>query len=275
VAVPSAEVVGVGTDRGRAGWIKGLGRAGLVAKGISYALVGFLALEVALGKGGRATSRQGAMATIASHGWGKILIIVLALGFAAYALWRFAETVWPESDDDAKGVAKRAGTFARGLIYAGLTYSALKIAFGSAGGESQNAKAHHATAHVLSWPGGAWIVGLGGACVLAAGLYNAYRGVTRKFCERWDTAAMGSAARSWGERAGVVGLLARALVFELIGLFVIKAAFDYNPREAIGLDGALQKLAQHSYGDWLLGLTAAGLLAYAIFCLVEARYRRL
>jgi hypothetical protein len=74
---------------------------------------------------------------------------------------------------------------------------------------------------------------------------------------------------------GVVGLLARAIVFCLIGAFVIKAAVDYNPRNAIGLDGALQKLANESYGSWLLGLTAAGLVAYAVFCLVEARYREL
>jgi hypothetical protein len=73
---------------------------------------------------------------------------------------------------------------------------------------------------------------------------------------------------------GVVGLLARGVVFGLIGAFLIKAAAEYDPREAIGLDGALQKLARQTYGEWLLGLTAAGLVAYAIFCLVEARHRR-
>jgi hypothetical protein len=85
---------------------------------------------------------------------------------------------------------------------------------------------------------------------------------------------MGEAPRRWGERTGVVGLLARSVVFGLIGAFVIKAALEYDPKEAIGLDGALQKLAGEAYGTWLLGLTAAGLLAYAIFCFVEARYRR-
>ena len=117
-------------------------------------------------------------------------------------------------------------------------------------------------------------MGIAGGCLVAAGLYNAYRGLKKKFTKRWDTAAMGRAARRWGERGGTVGLLARGVVFGLIGAFVIKAALDYNPRDAIGLDGALQKLAHQAYGQWLLGLTAAGLLAYAIFCLVEARYRR-
>jgi hypothetical protein len=67
--------------------------------------------------------------------------------------------------------------------------------------------------------------------------------------------------------------MSRGVVFGLIGVFVIKAAADYNPQDAIGLDGALQKLARASYGPWLLGLTAAGLVCYAVYCLVDARYR--
>jgi hypothetical protein len=259
----------------RARWIEILGRVGLVAKGVSYALVGYLALRLAFGAGGTATSRQGALATIASTGWGKALLIALALGFAAYALWRFAETIWPQGDDGfLKKTGKRLGTLGRGLIYAGLTYSAFKIAFGSSGQQSQNAKAHKATAEVLSWNHGTWLVGAAGACVLAAGLYNAYRGLTKKFTKRWNVRAMGEGARRWGERAGVAGLLARGVVFGLIGVFVIKAALEYNPKDAIGLDGALQKLANQTYGEWLLGLTAAGLIAYAIFCFAESRYRR-
>ena len=269
------DVVRSATRRGRAGWITVLGRAGLVAKGVSYALVGYLALRLALGAGGQATSRQGALATVASHQWGELLLVVLALGFAAYALWRLAETIWPDGDDDfVKRTGKRIGTLGRAAIYAGFADVALKIAFGSGGGQSQSGQARHATAHVLSWSYGTWIVGIAGACIVAAGIYNAYRAVSKTFTKRWDTGSMSAPARRWGERTGVAGLLARAVVFGLIGAFIIKAAADYNPRDAIGIDGALQKLAHQTYGEWLLGLTAAGLLAYAIFCLVEARYRR-
>lgn len=84
---------------------------------------------------------------------------------------------------------------------------------------------------------------------------------------------MSETERTWGGRAGVAGHLARAVVFGLIGIFVTKAAVDYNPKDAIGLDGALQKLAGTVYGPYLLGLTAAGLLCYAVYCLVDARYR--
>jgi hypothetical protein len=276
VAVTDApDVVRTATRQGRAGWIKALGRFGLVAKGVSYGLVGYLALRLAFGAGGRATSRQGALATIASHHWGELLLIALALGFAGYAVWRLAETVWPDGDDGfLKRTGKRIGTLGRAAIYAGLAYTALKVAFGSTQQQSQSAQARRATAHVLSWQYGTWIVGIAGGCLIAAGLYNVYRGVSKKFTKRWDTGSMATGARRWAERSGVAGLLARGVVFGLVGAFFIKAALDYDPRDAIGLDGALQKLGNQTYGEWLLGVTAVGLLAYAIFCLVEARYRR-
>jgi Domain of Unknown Function (DUF1206) len=275
VSVTTPDVVRGATQRGRAGWIKALGRFGLVAKGVSYALVGYLALRLAFGSGGGATSRQGALTTIASHGWGELVLIALALGFAAYALWRLAETIWPSGDDGfLNRTAKRIGTLARAAIYASLTYSAFKIALGATQQQSQSGQARRTTAHVLAWNHGTWIVGVAGGCLIAAGLYNAYRGLKKKFTKRWDTGSMSQTTLRWAERVGVGGLLARGVVFALIGAFAVKAAVDYNPRDAIGLDGALQKLAHETYGEWLLGLTAAGLIAYAIFCLVEARYRR-
>jgi hypothetical protein len=262
------------------GWYGFLARLGLVAKGVSFGIVGVLALKLAFGNGGEATSRQGALHTLAGHAYGKVLLIALAIGFAAYALWRFVQA-FAEREDPSKGEAegeakkwgKRAGYVGRGVIYAGLTFSTVKILAGSGAQQSQNAKAHKTTAVVLSWPGGTWLVGLAGAAIIGVGLWNAYRGVTKKFEDKWRTGQMSETARRWGGRAGVAGHLARAVVFGLIGIFAIKAALDYNPNDAIGLDGALQKLVNRSYGPYLLGLTAAGLICYAIYCLVDARYR--
>jgi hypothetical protein len=259
------------------GWYAALARAGLVAKGISFGIVGALALKLALGDGGEATSRQGALKALAQHSFGKIALIALAIGFAAYAAWRFVQAFAERDDSTEKGAAKkwakRAGYIGRGLIYAGLTVSTIKILTGSGGGGSQNQKAHKTAATVLSWPGGTWIVGIVGAAIFAAGLWNLYRGVSQKFEDRWRTGELSARARKWGGRVGVVGHVARGVVFGLIGIFIVKAAVDYNPKDAIGLDGALQKLAHASYGPYLLGLTAAGLVCYGLFCLVDARYR--
>ena len=262
------------------GWYATLARTGLVAKGVSYGIVGILAVALALGAGGKATSRSGALQTLAGHSFGKVMLALLALGLAAYAVWRFVQALAEREDagdGEAKGAAKkwgkRAAYVGRGLIYAGLTVSAVKILFGSGGGQSQTGKAHKTTALVLSWPAGTWLVGIAGAVVVGVGLWNFYRGVSRKFEDKWRTGEMGRQARKWGGRAGLVGHVARAIVFSLIGIFLVKAAIDFNPKDAIGLDGALRKLADASYGPYLLGLTAAGLIAYALYCFVDAHYR--
>ncbi len=261
-------------QRGRSGsgWYEWLARFGLVAKGVSYGIVGVLAIKLAAGHGGKATSRQGALHTLAQDTFGKVVLALLVLGFAAYAIWRFVEAL-AAGGDEKKKWGKRLGSVGRGLIYAGLAFSSAKILFGSGGGGSQNAKAHKTAAVVLSWPAGTWLVGIAGAVMIGVGLWNGYRGLTHKFEDKWRTSEMGATARTWGDRVGLVGHLARAAVFTLIGVFVIKAALDYKPKDAIGLDGALQKLAEASYGSYLLGLTAAGLIAYGLYCLVDARYR--
>ena len=259
------------------GWYSWVARIGLVAKGVSYGIVGVLAIQVALGEGGEATSRQGALATIADEALGKVLLILLAFGFAAYALWRFVNVFVAEGDDDATGKAKkwgkRVGYLVRALIYAGLTYTTIKLVAGSGGGQSQNQEAKDTTAGMLDWPGGRWLVGLAGLSIIGVGAWNAYRGVSRSFEDDWRFGEMSKAERKWGSRVGVVGHLARGVVFSLIGIFIAKAAVEYDPDEAIGLDGALQKLAEASYGSVLLGVTAAGLICYGLYCLVDARYR--
>jgi hypothetical protein len=248
--------------RNERGWYSALARTGLVAKGVSFGIVGALALKLALGDGGKATSREGAMRRIADSGWGKLGLIALAIGFAAYALWRFVQAF---VDDEW---LQRAGYVGRALIYSALTWSAVRLALGSGGGDSQNEKAKKTTSTVLDWPAGKWIVVLAGLVIIGVGVWNLYRGLTKKFEKKWR-----HGYSTWGSRAGVAGHIARFVVFGLIGVFAIKAALEFDPQDAVGFDGALQKLAHASYGPALLGLTAAGLVAYGIYCLVDARYR--
>jgi hypothetical protein len=175
-------------------------------------------------------------------------------------------------DEKLKGWGERGVNVVRSLIYAALTFGALKILIGSAGGQSETGKARDTTAAILSWPAGTWLVGIVGLVIVGVGLWNAYQGITKSFEDDWRTGQMSQTAQRWGRRAGVAGHLSRAVVFSMIGIFVMKAALEYEPREAIGLDGALTKLAAAPYGPYLLGIAAAGLISYAIYCLVDARY---
>lgn len=254
-------------------WIERSGRFGLATKGLSYLLVAIIALKVAVGGGGQTEDREGTLASLADEPFGWMLLGLVALGFAAYAIWRFAQALFDRDreGDEPKGLAKRLGDFAKGVLYAGLAATTVAILVGSGGGGSGNEA--ETTAAVLDLPLGRWLVGAGGLAFVIAGAYNAYRALSGKFEEDLRTEAMDGIERPWYTAFGVAGHLARAVVFTLIGIFLAKSAWEYDPDEAIGLDGALQKLAGEAYGQLLLGAAALGLAAYGLFCLVEARYR--
>jgi Domain of Unknown Function (DUF1206) len=114
-----------------------------------------------------------------------------------------------------------------------------------------------------------------GIVILGVAVYQLISGVRKKFLDDDKTEMMGAAIKRWITWAGTVGHIARAAVFGLVGAFLVGAAIDYKANEAIGLDGALAKVYDRPYGPWLLGVVAAGLLAFGIFSITEARYRRI
>lgn len=260
-----------GRRRTRGPWTERLGRLGFAAKGVLYGVVALIAIQVAV-YGGRPEDKEGALQAVARQPYGKILLGILTAGLAAYALWRLVEAlVGPRDDDGAKALGKRLVSLGKGVLYAGLCFVAFSILLGLGNGGSGSED--QTTARVLELPAGVWLVTAVGAGLIAAGLYNGYRGITTKFCD--DLRSMSAAEERWTKRIGVLGHLARMVVFGLVGAFLVKAALEYDPEEAVGLDGALATLAEQPFGPALLGLVAAGLLAYGLFCLVQARYREL
>jgi hypothetical protein len=248
-----------------------LARAGLVARGVVYAVVGLLAIKVALGDGGKTTSQQGALATIAKQPFGTVLIALLAIGLLGYAAWRLTRAALGhgrESSDDGKD---RIAGLASGICYGALFITAVAILFGSKGGGGSPDKA---TAGVLGWPAGQVLVVLAGLVMIGVGFEQARKGVKREFLEDSKTEQMGEGVEKGFTALGVFGHVARAVVFALIGYFLIRAALDYDPHKAVGLDGALAALGRASYGPVLLGIVAAGLLGFAAYSIADARYRR-
>jgi hypothetical protein len=252
--------------------VEGGGRLGLLAKGVSYALVAILAIQVAVRGSGRPEDREGALQAVGDEPFGGVLIAVLAAGFAGYALWRFAQAFFDRNSKgkNPKGLAKRAGSFGKGLLYTALCLVCVSILAGSGSGAGDEQKT---AARVLELPLGRWLVGLVGVGFLVAAGYNVFRALTRKFEDDLHIGRLNKAQRRSVTISGIVGHLARGIVFALVGFFVARAAWQYDPEEAVGLDGALAKLIAESYGSILLGAVAAGLLAYGAFCFVQARYR--
>jgi hypothetical protein len=145
----------------------------------------------------------------------------------------------------------------------------------SSGSNGSSGNTKHTASGVFAWPAGRWLILVAGLVILGVAVYQFIRGVTKKFLKDDKTERMGHAMKTWITWAGLVGHVARAVIFGLVGAFFVKAAIDYNANETIGLDGALAKLYQHSYGPWLLGAVAAGLATFGIFSITEARYRRI
>lgn len=259
---------------GRSRWFERLGRVGLVAKAALYAVVGLLAIQVALGGREESPDRGGALRTIAEQPFGKGLLLLLAVGLAAYALWRLAQGILDRDSEGEgpKGLVKRGAALGKAGWYAilcGLTVSTL-VGNGSGGGNEQQT-----TEGVFERPFGRYLVYAAGLAFIGAAAFNGWRAVTCKFNKKLKTGQMSDAEEKAATGVGILGHLARMIVFGLIGIFLVRAAWEYDSREARGLDGALLEVAQAPYGGPLLGAVAVGLLAYAAYCLVQARYRRI
>ncbi len=250
-----------------------LSRAGFVARALIYGIIGILAIKVAIGAGGKTTNQQGALKTIAAQPFGKILLILVAVGLAGYALWRLTHALLGHGPEGSDSTFDRVAALASGIVYGGLCAIAVEILLGSGGQSSGNAD--KTTGGVLGWPGGPVLVGIAGGVLIGVGLYQGYRGISRDFLKDSKTEQMSPTVKTWIEWIGSFGHLARMVVFGLVGVFLIVAAVQYDPNKAVGLDGALAKLAGHSYGPILLGIVAAGLIAFGIYSLSDARYRRI
>jgi uncharacterized protein DUF1206 len=251
-----------------------LARAGLVARGVVYGVIGILAVKLALGDGGKTTNQQGALQTIAKQPFGKLLLILVAVGLFGYALWRLVRAAighGPEASDDTK---ERIAGAVSGFAYAALCVTAIKILVGSGGGGGASSHPDKTTGGVLDWPGGVVLVALAGVVIAGVGLEQGYKGIKRKFLEKSKTEQMGTETRKAFTAVGVFGHLARMVVFCLIGWFLLRAAIDYDPDNAVGLDGALATLGQSSYGPVVLGVVALGLLGFALYSVLDARYRK-
>ena len=256
-------------------WMERLARFGYSAKGVVYIVLGALATLEAFGWGGDVTDTRGAMQTIEMQPFGKVILGVVAAGLGAYVLWRWVQAV-ADADrkgGDAKGLAIRIGYFFSGLVYAGLSFSAVRIIVDASGEDRRNTPREWSEM-LMAWPFGYLLVGLAGLCVIGFGLYQIYKGSTAKFRKGLKLHEI-KHHETWAVWSGRFGYVARGVVLCIVGIFLVQAALHFNPGEAKGFDGALQTLPRQIFGSLLLGLIACGLIAYGIYALVEARYRRI
>jgi len=273
VTTPSAARVASGmTSHAIPGsWIERLARPGLIARGVVYLLIGFLAIQIAVGSGAKEADQQGAFHYVASQPFGQFLLWILALGLLAYALWRLVQAITGDvdpSDPDQKNRERLIATV-KFVIYSAFAFSAASIAE-SSGSTSSTAM----TAEVMKTTGGQLLVGAVGAVIVVVGVVMAWQGWSVDFKRLLDFSKMSSRTQRAIIVLGRVGYIARGVVFALFGIFVIVAAVNFDPKKAEGLDVALSAIARAPAGPVLLVLVSLGLMAFGLYSLAESKYRR-
>ena len=254
-------------------WIAHLARIGYVAKALLYGTIGFLAAKAALGSGGRTTDLGGALREVVRAPLGEVILFLTALGLAGYALWRVVDAITDAEGhgSELKGIAVRVGSAFRGLAHGLLALAAFHVATGS--GDAGGSRSRQLVAQGLHLPGGKWLVYLAALGVLGYAGYQLYRAYVAKFGRRLSLAALPAGSARWVINICRAGIAARGIVFGLIGVLLIRAAEKQDPGQAGGVRESLEILA--GMGRWPLAIVGFGLVAYAVYELLNARYRRI
>lgn len=256
--------------------IKKMARTGFVAKGVVYGIIGILTFKAAFDMGGQKTGQVQVLEFLEKQTFGNILLILMALGLACYAAWRFIQAVKdPENiGDDSKGNAKRLAFFCSGLLYLGFGILAALKAVGSGSGSSGSSGSAQKSSFLASETG-LWIIGLVGVGIIIAGIFQFVKAYKNDYEKKFDlTSLHEQKKRESIKKTAKFGLSARGVILLIIGFFAVKAAVNSNPSNIKTTKEAFSFIQESDYGPWLMGLVAAGLVAYAIYMFLMAKYRR-
>jgi hypothetical protein len=254
-----------------------LARAGFLIKGILYLVVGTLAIQVAAATGGRVTGTRGALLTVLGQPFGRLLLLVAAVGLFGYAAWRVVQGLLDTERYGRgwKGAAMRIGFVARGLMHGALGWHALRLHRGlaSTGAAGERVLARE----LLTWPLGDWLLVLAGLGLIGFAIWQIYAGFRGQLEPGLDVQRLRRDAGDWAVQVSRFGLAARALVFIVLGWGVVAAGWFRDVSEVNTTASSLRTLGAQpgTLGRWLLGLAAAGFIAYGFYQIVHARYLRI
>jgi hypothetical protein len=259
-------------------WIVLLARTGYAAKGVTYVLMGGLAMLAAFSYAvGRTAGSTGATLSLLDQPWGWAVVTLIAVGFLGYAVWCFVLAIAdPERRGRTwRGLRSRLANLAKAVVHVGLAAVAVGALVGVVHSSAQRDPIEQWTARLMSLPAGMWLTAVAGACVLWAGGFQLHRS--------WRPRRLDDQLRIWHLRDGVgrtvvllgrAGVAARGLIFLLMGAFLLAAAYHADPSQAKGVGRALRFIQDQWEGRYLLALVSLGLVAYGLFQFVLARYRR-
>lgn len=263
-------------ERDVGSWVERLARLGYLVKGVVYVTVGLLAIQVALGLGGRTTGASGALVSLSRQPFGTFLIGIVAVGLLGYSMWRLVQAVFDveAKGRDPRGLLKRFGYLLSGLAYGTLALEAWRLLL-RLGVSSDSDSQELWTARILSLPWGRVLVVAGALVMFGLALNAGIVAFRRLYRDKLQLGRMSRSEERLADVAAMAGLLGRGSVFGVIGIFLWRAALLEAPGIAGSSAEALDALATAPYGMWLLGGVAVGLLAYGAFAITQARYREM
>ena len=253
-----------------------LARLGYAVKGLIYIMMGFLAFRGALGKSSTPADQFGAIATFSKLPYAEVFLWVILVGLISYSLWGLIRAFLDpfHKGSDLKGLLARGGYLLSAITYATFVIPTYQLIKGARSGAGSNQTAQM-VAKVMALPMGRYILGAVGLAVVAAGLYQIYMGIKMNFEKQFKPYALTPEQIRIAKQVGRFGTIARGIVFALVGYFLFLGAYYAHPGQDQGFAGALRFLAHQPYGLWLLGIVAAGLIAYGIYALMSAAWFRL
>jgi hypothetical protein len=225
-------------------------------------------VRVLLADRGPQVNASGALKTVASAPLGRCLIAAAAIGFFVFGVSRLLGAL----RDDEPSAMSRLSTGCQGAFYLGLTWVPLSFALGSSSTGSEQSE-RTTTAKVLMLPGGRLLVLAAGLVVIGVCLWQVVTALKAGFTDSMRTEDAPRWVRVLVHVTGKLGIPFRALVFLPIGVFLVVSAAHADPKRAKGLDASMTALAHVMWGRLLLGVIAVGFVVFAVYTLLEMRYR--
>lgn len=254
-------------------WVGVVARVGLATKGAVYLLIGALALGAATGNGGQVADNKRAVHVISVQPHGHAMLLAVAIGFAAYALWRALEALLDlEGQRGWKGVVRRIGFAVSAAVYGGLASIAFQLA---AGEHPDQPEPSTWVARILARPFGDALVIIAGVGFAAYAIVHLWSAIRGRFEDDLDLAHLTPRQRAIACWTGRIGTAARGVVFAVIGYHLVLAGHDARPGETRDVAGALHTLATGPHGHALLAVIAAGLFLYGAFAVIQAFVARI
>jgi len=252
-----------------------LARLGYACKALIYAIVGSLAVAAAMNRGGRVTDKSGALRFVLGQPFGRAMLLVLGVGLCGYAVWRVLDAIQDPDHlgTELKGLVRRIGHVGRAAVYGALGIESFRLFSGLSGSNGHETQMW--TARIMDVPFGAFLVGLLGAIVAAFGVSEIIAAFKGGYSKTLDLSPIPAGWRRTAETISRVGIGARGVIFTVLGVFLVRAAFQNDPTEAQGTRGSMLELADAADGRWILAFVGAGLFAYAIDQAIHARCRRI